>query len=38
LRAVNLNARAAEVLRLTNLHRIFTDFPDEGSAIKSFVS
>jgi anti-sigma B factor antagonist len=38
LRAVALTGRAAEAIRLTNLHQIFTDFPDEGSAIKSFVS
>jgi anti-sigma B factor antagonist len=36
LRAVDLNPRAAEVLRLTNLHRIFTDFPDERAALDSF--
>jgi anti-sigma B factor antagonist len=38
LRAVDLNPRASEVLRLTNLHRIFTDFPDERTALESFSS
>jgi len=36
LRAVELNPRAAEVLRLTNLHQVFTDFPDERTALESF--
>ena len=38
LRAVALSGRAAEAIRLTNLHQIFADFPDEGSALQSFVS
>ena len=38
LRAVDLNPRASEVLRLTNLYRIFTDFPDERAALDSFSS
>ncbi len=38
LRAVDLNPRASEVLRLTNLHRIFSDFPDERTALESFSS
>jgi anti-sigma B factor antagonist len=38
LRAVDLNPRASEVLCLTNLHRIFTDFPDERTALDSFSS
>jgi anti-anti-sigma factor len=38
LRAVDLNPRASEVLRLTNLHRIFADFPDERTALQSFSS
>jgi len=36
LRAVDLSPRAREVLRLTNLHTVFTDFPDEQSALRSF--
>jgi anti-sigma B factor antagonist len=36
LRAVELSARAGEILRLTNLHRVFSDFKDEASAIQSF--
>jgi hypothetical protein len=31
-----LSARAGEILRLTNLHRVFSDFKDEASAIQSF--
>ena len=38
LRAVALSGRAAEAIRLTNLHQILTDFPDESSALQSFVS
>ena len=38
LRAVDLSPRAREVLRLTNLHTVFTDFPDEQSALRSFGS
>ena len=38
LRAVDLNPRASEVLRLTNLLHIFTDFPDERTALDSFSS
>lgn len=38
LRAVDLSPRAREVLRLTNLHTVFTDFPDEQSAVRSFGS
>jgi anti-sigma B factor antagonist len=36
LRAVELSSRAGEILRLTNLHRVFSDFTDEASAIESF--
>jgi anti-sigma B factor antagonist len=38
LRAVDLSPRAREVLRITNLHTVFTDFPDEQSALLSFGS
>jgi len=38
LRAVDLSTRAQEILRLTNLHTVFTDFPDEQSALRSFDS
>jgi anti-sigma B factor antagonist len=38
LRAVELNPKARETLRLTNLHTLFTDFPDEQSAVRSFSS
>ena len=37
LRAVDLSPRARESLRLTNLHTVFTDFPDEQTAISSFA-
>lgn len=36
LRAVDLSPRAREILRLTNLHTVFTDFPDEQTALGSF--
>jgi anti-sigma B factor antagonist len=36
LRAVEISARAQEILRLTNLHTIFTDYPTEGAALSSF--
>lgn len=36
LRAVDLNSRARETLRLTNLHTVFSEFEDEGAAIRSF--
>jgi anti-sigma B factor antagonist len=38
LRAVDLNARVQEILRLTNLHAVFSDFPDEQTAVRSFSS
>jgi anti-sigma B factor antagonist len=37
LRAVDLSLRAREVLRMTNLHTVFTDFPDEQAALSSFA-
>jgi anti-sigma B factor antagonist len=33
--AVDLSKRVEEVLRLANLHRVFSDFPDEQTAIRS---
>jgi anti-sigma B factor antagonist len=36
LKAVELNTRAMEILRLTNLHTVFTDYPSEGAALSSF--
>jgi anti-sigma B factor antagonist len=36
LRAVELSSRASEILRLTNLHRVFSDFTDESAALQSF--
>jgi len=36
LRAVDLSNRAQEILRLTNLHTVFTDFSDEQEALRSF--
>jgi anti-sigma B factor antagonist len=38
LRAVDLSPRARESLRMTNLHTVFADFPDEQTAISSFPS
>ena len=38
LRTVDLSPRAREVLRMTNLHTVFTDYPDEQAAMGSFVS
>lgn len=38
LKAVELTPRAAEVLRIVNLHKIFPDFPDEQTALRSFFS
>lgn len=38
LKAVELSPRAAEVLRMVNLHKIFPDFPDEQTALRSFFS
>jgi len=36
LRAVDLSNRAQEILRLTNLHTVFSDFADEQAALRSF--
>jgi anti-sigma B factor antagonist len=36
LKAVELEQRAREILRLTNLHTVFADFPDEQTAVRSF--
>ncbi|HEY6441717.1 MAG TPA: STAS domain-containing protein [Candidatus Acidoferrales bacterium] len=38
LKAVDLSSRAQEVLQVTNLHTILTDFPDERDALRSFFS
>jgi anti-sigma B factor antagonist len=38
LLAVDLSPRAREILRMTNLHTVFTEFPDEQAAISSFAS
>lgn len=38
LYAVELHSRAREILRLTNLHTVFTDFPDEQTAMRNFSS
>jgi anti-sigma B factor antagonist len=37
LKAVDLSPRSREVLRLTNLHTVFADFPDEQTALRSFA-
>jgi anti-sigma B factor antagonist len=37
LKAVELSPRVAEVLRLVNLHKVFADFPDEHTALRSFL-
>jgi anti-sigma B factor antagonist len=37
LKAVDLSPRAQEVVQLTNLHTILTDFPDEQEALRSFL-
>ena len=38
LKAVDLSPRSREVLRLTNLHTVFADFPDEQTALQSFAT
>jgi anti-sigma B factor antagonist len=38
LKAVDLSPRALEVLRLTNLHTIFSDYTNEPDAPRSFSS
>lgn len=37
LRAVDLTPRALEILRLSNLHTVFSDFPSEQQALASFA-
>lgn len=37
LKAVELNPRAQEVMRLTNLHTVFPDYEDEQAAMRSFT-
>jgi len=34
---VELNARAAEILKLTNLHTVFSDYSTESAALSSFT-
>lgn len=36
LKAVDLNPRAQEVMRLAKLHQILPDYPDEQTALGSF--
>jgi anti-sigma B factor antagonist len=36
LKAVHLNPRVQEVLKLTNLSEMFSDYPDEQTALRSF--
>lgn len=36
VRAVDLSARAQEILKLTNLQTVIADFPDEQSALRAF--
>ena len=38
LKAVDLSPHAQAVIRVVNLHTIFTDFPDEQTALRSFFS
>jgi anti-sigma B factor antagonist len=38
LHAVDLNPRAREILHMTNLHTVFTDFPDEQTALRAFAN
>ena len=35
LHAVDLSPRAREILHMTNLHTVFTDFPDEQTALRT---
>ena len=37
LKAVDLSPHVAEVLQLVNLHKILADFPDEQTALRSFL-
>jgi anti-sigma B factor antagonist len=36
LKAIGLSPRVEEVLRLTKLYEMFSDFPDEQAALRSF--
>jgi anti-sigma B factor antagonist len=36
LKAIGLTARVEEVLKLANLYEMFSDFPDEQTALRSF--
>jgi anti-anti-sigma regulatory factor len=38
LHAVDLNPRAREILHMTNLHTVFTDFPDEQTALQTLAA
>ena len=38
LRAVELSERAGEILRITNLHTVFADYPTERAALEGFPS
>jgi anti-sigma B factor antagonist len=38
LRAVELSARAADILKLTNLHTVITDYANESAALSSFTN
>jgi anti-sigma B factor antagonist len=38
LKAVELSPHVAEVLQLVNLHKLLADFPDEQTAVRSFLS
>jgi anti-sigma B factor antagonist len=38
LKAVELNPRVQETLRLTNLHQVISDYADEQTALHSFSS
>jgi anti-sigma B factor antagonist len=37
LRAVELSAHAAEILKLTSLHTVIGDYPTESAALSSFA-
>jgi anti-sigma B factor antagonist len=36
LKAIGLSPRVQEVLKLANLHEMFSDYPDEQAALHSF--
>lgn len=36
LKAIGLNPRVQEVLKLANLYEMFADYPDEQAALRSF--